>query len=201
MNNRVMIIVLLVTVMVSLITGLALAETSPAVFVNSSPAARQDSLAAEPLFTETGIELPYVWQGSTAWGDYDRDGDLDIVLTSGYLTSAVFRNDGDDQFTDINAGLETVNGCSAAWGDYDNDGDLDLLLVGENANGLHSKIYRNDGSDTFTDIQANITGVWGFSRNYLGRSRQRWGPGFFDFRSCQYRFWSSHYEDLSQRGA
>ena len=68
-----------------------------------------------------------------AWGDYDNDGDLDILL-AGYTESAyvskVYRNDGGGAFTDIGAALTGVRDCSVAWGDYDNDGDLDILLAG-----------------------------------------------------------------------
>jgi hypothetical protein len=114
-----------------------------------------------PLFEDSGISLPGTFQGAVAWGDYDGDGDLDIVMTSGYAFSEVFRNDGNGVFTDVDAGLITVNGGSVAWGDYDGDGDLDLLLVGaDNDNLPVSRIYRNDGEDNFTDIAAGLVGVW-----------------------------------------
>ena len=41
---------------------------------------------------------------SVAWGDYDNDGDLDIVLSGLSAhgnTTKVYRNDGDGIFTDI----------------------------------------------------------------------------------------------------
>ena len=40
---------------------------------------------------------------------------------------------------------------SVAWGDYDNDGDLDILLTGNSITGIISKIYRNNGNNTFTE--------------------------------------------------
>jgi uncharacterized repeat protein (TIGR01451 family) len=116
-------------------------------------------------FTHIGAGLVDVWGGSAMWGDYDNDGDLDILLT-GYTddirVSKVYRND-DGNFTDINAGLTGVNGSAAVWGDYDNDGDLDILLTGrdDDANRV-SKVYRNEGLAsgwTFTDINAELTGV------------------------------------------
>ena len=68
-----------------------------------------------------------------AWGDYDNDGDLDILLTGRqrrpHAISRVYRNTG-GTFTDIGAGLTGVTHSSVAWGDYDNDGDLDILLTG-----------------------------------------------------------------------
>ncbi len=66
---------------------------------------------------------------SAAWGDFDGDGDLDFVMAGGGVTR-VYRNNGDQTFTDIAAGLPVST--SAAWCDYDSDGDLEILLNGEN---------------------------------------------------------------------
>ncbi len=99
---------------------------------------------------------PALSGSSVAWGDYDNDGDLDILLTgngAGAIISRVYRND-DGTFTDIEAGLPGVASSSVAWGDYDNDGDLDILLTGVGI----SRIYRNDDG-TFTDIEAGLPGV------------------------------------------
>ena len=122
------------------------------------------------VFTEVDAGLPGVVSGSVAWGDYDGDGDLDILLTGitigsgeGAL-SCVYRNDGHGVFTDINAGLLGVYGGAADWGDYDSDGDLDILLVGSDpecgatCNTFVGRVYRNDGG-AFVDIGAGVLGV------------------------------------------
>jgi Flp pilus assembly protein TadD len=68
-----------------------------------------------------------------AWGDYDGDGDLDLVVTR-YGTNLLYRNNGDGTFTDVSAasgvGAETGFWSGASWGDYDRDGDLDLYVAG-----------------------------------------------------------------------
>ncbi len=119
----------------------------------------------ELAFSEdTSIELPGLNNASVDWGDYDNDGDPDLVM-SGYLLeegsfTEIYRND-NGSFVEINAGLENAWGGQVAWGDYDNDGDLDVLVAGRkvDSEGEHlgdvSKIYRNDAG-AFTDINAGL---------------------------------------------
>lgn len=114
------------------------------------------------IFTDINAShLSGVASGSTDWGDYDKDGDLDILLTGGNnkLESTVYRNE-DGIFTNINAGLTGVSGSSAAWGDYDNDGDLDILLTGRDNVGSPgvAKVYQND-DNAFTQVNAGLTEV------------------------------------------
>ncbi|MCE9616668.1 MAG: VCBS repeat-containing protein [Lentisphaerae bacterium] len=111
---------------------------------------------------QAGIVLAGVESSAVAWGDYDNDSDLDILLTgAGALASVskVYRNNGDGTFTDqANIVLTGVSVSAAAWGDYDNDGRLDMLIVGSgNAPNYTAttKVYRNNGNGTFSD-QAGI---------------------------------------------
>ena len=108
-------------------------------------------------FTEqTAISLTGVSSSSVAWGDYDNDGFLDILLT-GYDNSGgvskIYHNNGNNTFTEqTSISLTGVGGGSIVWGDYDNDGDIDILLTGyTNLNGCESKIYRNNGNNTFIE--------------------------------------------------
>jgi hypothetical protein len=92
-----------------------------------------------------------------AWGNYDNDGRLDILLTgyTGMLTgytgiwtgiATVYHNNGDGTFADISAGLTGVGESSVAWGDYDNDGRLDILLTGspDGSYPYIAKVYHNN---------------------------------------------------------
>jgi predicted nucleotidyltransferase len=124
-------------------------------------------------FIDSGIPLTGFSNGSAAWGDYDSDGDLDILLagvSNATITAAkIYQNDGDGIFTNIGAQLPDIDWGSAAWGDYDNDGDLDILLTGFSGVTRVAKIYRNDGPGAgsgwvFTDINAPLTGVSASSR-------------------------------------
>ncbi len=72
-----------------------------------------------------------------AFADYDRDGDLDWLVTSiagasGKTGNHLYRNDGDRHFTEATdaAGVrEGFWGWGAAWADFDNDLDLDLVMT------------------------------------------------------------------------
>jgi hypothetical protein len=111
--------------------------------------------------------------GAVAWGDYDNDGYLDLLVTGNLGTmfwagpglTRVYRNNGNGTFTDINAGLPPFFASSAAWGDFDNDGYLDIVLSGLNAaSHMTTGVYKNNGDGTFTDIQAALPGMFaGFS--------------------------------------
>ncbi|MCX5680702.1 MAG: FG-GAP-like repeat-containing protein [Candidatus Omnitrophica bacterium] len=118
-------------------------------------------------FTGINAGLPGLSYGNAVWGDYDNDGWIDILM-AGYLqnfgnTSRIYHNNGNGTFTDINAGLPGVQWSSVAWGDYDNDGWLDFLLIGDTypsnpAGGYIAEVYHNNGSGTFTTINAGLTG-------------------------------------------
>ncbi len=70
---------------------------------------------------------------AAAWGDYDGDGRIDLVVTA-FGENALYRNEGDGTFSDRTAaaGLAGLVGfwSGAVWGDYDGDGDLDLYVTG-----------------------------------------------------------------------
>jgi len=116
-------------------------------------------------FTEqTGILLNGLNQCSVAWGDYDGDGDLDILMSGFSGTQGVvnvYRNNGNNSFTALTGiSFPVISSCSVAWGDYDNDGDQDILLTGDdNISGI-TRIYQNQGSDSFIEeTNATLTGV------------------------------------------
>ena len=119
--------------------------------------------ASAQVLTDNNAGLPGLWAGSTAWGDYDGDGDADILL-AGLTGSAnncvpiarVYRND-NGRFTNINAGLSGIYLGQATWGDYDGDGDLDIALSGltdQSENLTH--IYRNENGTFTRDFDQNL---------------------------------------------
>jgi predicted nucleotidyltransferase len=111
----------------------------------------------------TGFSLTGVSGSSVAFGDYDNDGDLDILLTgdsdSGIIAK-VYRNTGGSFNEDTGFSLTGVYGSSVAFGDYDNDGDLDILLTGDSDSGIIAKVYRNAGGSFSEDTGFSLTGVY-----------------------------------------
>lgn len=86
-------------------------------------------------FIEWPNNLPILKNSSCNVGDYDKDGDADVLLTGHDGTirnTLLYRNDNGNlvesgmRFTDVD------NGC-AKFGDYDNDGWLDIAITGNRA--------------------------------------------------------------------
>jgi len=131
------------------------------------PAAQSvQTLHSANLFTDIAAPLVGVYHSSAAWGDYDNDGDLDILVTgqtaANSVVAKIYKNE-NGSFVDINAGLEGVDSGAAAWGDFDNDGDLDILLTGatgpQATGNVIAKIYENQ-QGSFIDRNASLTGVY-----------------------------------------
>ncbi|MFK7832251.1 MAG: FG-GAP-like repeat-containing protein [Winogradskyella sp.] len=102
---------------------------------------------------------------SSAWADFDNDGDMDVYVGASSGTngdSKLMRNNGDGTFTDVTAGsgvLAAQMGIENAPADFDNDGYIDVLTNGD--------ILFNNGDFTFTNYSANMppTGAIGDTNN------------------------------------
>ena len=129
---------------------------------------------------------------AAAVGDYNRDGLLDIYVTSlgpdtGNQTGyhKLYRNNGDDTFTDVavaagvnQSSATSADGWGAAWGDYDLDGDLDLAVAGWSTND-GNRLFRNNNDGTFTDVTdsvglASLAGTNGFAPRFVDMDGDRY---------------------------
>jgi hypothetical protein len=127
---------------------------------------------AELAFTPVQPELFADPGGqSNAWGDFDGDGDLDLVITFNNAPVRLYRN-GPDGFEDVapGSGLPTDGGNprSVAWGDVDRDGDLDLYVGYSGLDGPANRLYLNASSGdevAFTEVgEAAGVAIRGFTR-------------------------------------
>lgn len=99
-----------------------------------------------------------VYQGASDWGDFDNDGDLDLLLAGLPLREAnampvtyLYRND-NGTFTQVDAGLPGVKNGDVAWGDVDSDGTLDVALMGDTGQGQFiTRLYVGDGTGGFSE--------------------------------------------------
>jgi len=97
-----------------------------------------------------------------AAGDYDGDGDLDVVVSNGSVGSYYHFDAG------VFAAVPLVTSIWAwgvTWIDVENDGDLDLFMSGSLGQGSNFDVlFRNNGLDGFDDLSAVLNGIFAESR-------------------------------------
>lgn len=99
----------------------------------------------------------------TAWGDYDDDGDQDLVITNYQFGTFpdLYRNEGSFHFTRMEGMLDgpIFASSAAVWADLDNDGDLDLVVSG--VLGLANRVFINDGNGGLERVVADAASLEG----------------------------------------
>lgn len=109
-----------------------------------------ESIADEDkLFTLSGLLSV---SSRVAWGDYDGDGDDDVMSVGPTL----YQNNGDGTFTDVSSTAlpgGTNGSGGGVWGDLDNDGCLDYFGQG-GGNTAGEVLLRNNCDGTFSDVLA-----------------------------------------------
>ncbi len=119
------------------------------------------------LFNNKGPSgfLELTFPHSLDWGDYDKDGDLDLLyigvlfgMTDAY--GYIYRNNGNQTFTNTSITIDYLASGDAGWSDYDSDGDLDIFITGRTADSeLRTYIYKNNGSGTFSKVNLFLEGI------------------------------------------
>ena len=130
-----------------LVLGMEINGTSlTRLYANNEGFLEQDQESSEKLIS--------VHNGDSDWGDYDNDGDLDLVISGDNVTTSVglgpitefYKNEPTGSFNlDATATVANpVKGGSVAWGDYDADGNADLALAGRDQKWRTVlQVYRN----------------------------------------------------------
>jgi hypothetical protein len=91
---------------------------------------------------------------SSAWGDFDNDGDMDGFIGASGGTHILRRNNGDGSFTNVLAGsgFDVMTATSIEWitHDFNNDGYLDIMGGG-------NVVMFGNGDLTFTPTPVQIS--------------------------------------------
>jgi hypothetical protein len=125
------------------------------------------------LFINTGNDLdedpttifPSLFTGSSAWGDYDNDGDPDLIIggrtaNPNSSVSRLYQNDPIGRLTEVTT-ADAISGIKAGafhFADLDADGDLDLIMSGWNKieGNLVTYILENEPLGTFSLASGQI---------------------------------------------
>lgn len=126
----------------------------------------------ENIFSLNETQIGNYWFSSQDWGDYDNDGDMDLLISGGLAsednpyevgpsTIHIYTNDGNGNLTlNEEISIQGMHTAHPRWIDFDNDGDLDIIAIGmsyaEGVN-LYNLYENNDG--VFTSVEANGNGA------------------------------------------
>ena len=99
------------------------------------------------------------------WGDYDRDGFVDLYAANYERPFGVgnpdflWKNIKGERFEDVTASAGVVPskdrcGRGVNWGDYNNDGWLDIFVSNYRLN--PDFLWKNNGNDTFTNVAREV---------------------------------------------
>jgi len=142
------------------------------------------------------------WSFSSAWEDFDRDGDPDLYVANDFGRNCFYRND-DGMFRQIAAEMKVedmASGMSVAWGDFNRDGAADLYVgnmfssagrrisyqehFGESSERRNlqrmargNSLFASDGNGGFRDVSESTQtsmGRWAWSSGFIDVNNDGW---------------------------
>jgi hypothetical protein len=124
------------------------------------------------VFSEGGEETSSM---AVDFADYNLDGRMDLFVSDIHF-SALYRNDGQNLFTDVTTitGIAAASGQYDGWGasfvDFDNDGDADIIKTNGDMNHLYGQedqVLENKGDGRFEDVSLKMGSY--FFKEFVGR--------------------------------
>lgn len=118
---------------------------------------------------EAGVINTWGRGRSVACGDFNNDGNPDLLLGNIGTDLVLYQNNGDGTFADatVAAGLGSLHYNEVAFADYDNDGFPDIFCTDVQSSGTsYDLLMKNNGDGTFT----NVTQQAGIQQLNNGRS-------------------------------
>jgi hypothetical protein len=134
-------------------------------------------------FTDIGADLAGSYYGTIRWGDFDNDGDPDLLeVGSGFVddrrVGRIYENA--DGVFQLGVNVVGIAVSSSDVGDYDGDGDLDVIEVGDG----RSALFRNElypGGGPFSSPQSRPAAPDDLSAEVNGSDViLSWSPGSDD---------------------
>lgn len=117
------------------------------------------------------VSLFGCFNSNMAWGDYNKDGLLDLLLTGDYNMLAVtkiYTNKGGGFFQELSSNLTGLTQAAISWVDFNGDGYLDVYASGLPTSSREiTKLYANNGAGNFTEVTGHgIVGTFSGSADW-----------------------------------
>ncbi|MBN2572455.1 MAG: VCBS repeat-containing protein [Ignavibacteriales bacterium] len=117
------------------------------------------------------IDIVDLYSGAADWGDFDNDGDLDLIIMGlndeDAPYAAIYVNNGLGVFNNSGIPIPKLYNGSVSWCDYNNDGYLDFIISGlDENNEIITQFFKNVNNSFETDNDSQILPVYNSSLSF-----------------------------------
>lgn len=143
-------------------------QVNPSVFTEATAPVSVNGVAEE---------FPFLYEAAAAWGDYNNDGLLDLIIAgvgSEGEKTFFYENNGGNNFIGREHPFPALKQSCAVWFDYNNDGNLDLFLAGWAGTQRYSGLWKNKGSENNFEFEEVLSGTFIAVNNGGGNRSNRY---------------------------